>query len=373
MKKTILHIIDNLGRGGAETMLVTVVKQLSAYNNIIVTLYPENEFGDVAGCDKFYCLNMRSKLMAPLAALQLRKIIKKNNVSIVHSHLFWSTVLARMGTPKNVSLVTTIHAFVASSIEYQPWRMRVMEKLTYKIRKGTIVAVAKGALEEYFTLINIKPHNAYHLYTFVDTAVFKEPVVVNKPTSKTFRLVSVGNLKEQKNHRFLLEAFKGLKDENISLDIYGKGPLQKELQQTIDQYNLKVTLKGQAKNIEEQIGQYDLFVMSSLYEGFALSVLEAMALGMPMLLADIVSFKEQCRDTAAYFRLNDTKDFTKQLFELKNNPLQLQSLSIACKQRVLKNYTLQKHMDGLTTIYKDALSEMQPYTATGCQTFVSTF
>ena len=42
MKKTILHIIDNLGRGGAETMLVTVVKQLSAYNNIIVTLYPEN-------------------------------------------------------------------------------------------------------------------------------------------------------------------------------------------------------------------------------------------------------------------------------------------------------------------------------------------
>lgn len=363
MKKTILHIIDNLGRGGAETMLVTVVKQLGEYNNIIVTLYPENEFGGEVECDKLYCLNMRSPLSAPFAALQLRKIIKENNVSIVHSHLFWSTIVARLGTPGNVSLVTTIHAFVASSIEYRPWRMRIMEKLTYKIRKSTVVAVAKGALEEYFSFIGVRPHDAYHLYTFVDTAVFNDSIAKHKTDNKTFRLVTVGNLKEQKDHRFLLEAFKALKNENISLDIYGKGPLQAELQQVIDDNQLKVTLKGQATNIHEQIGKYDLFVMSSLYEGFALSVLEAMALAIPTLLTGIASFKEQCEDTAAYYTLHDKDDFICKLLALKNNPQQLQFLSIACKKRVLENYTLQKHMSGLKAIYRNALPGFQLSTA----------
>ena len=360
MKKTVLHIIDNLGRGGAETMLVIVVKQLSEYNNIIVTLYPENEFGDEVQYDKIFCLNLKSKLFTPVAAVQLRKIIKENNVNIVHSHLFWSSVVARMGVPKKIPLLTTIHAFVASSIEYQPWRMKMIEKLTYKIRKSIIIAVAKGALEEYFNFINVKPHQAYHLYTFVDTAVFNEAAVAEKKESGTFRIVTVGNLKEQKNHRFLLEAFKELKDENITLDIYGKGPLQNELQQIIDEHQLKVNLKGQVKNIQDEIRQYDLFVMSSLYEGFALSVLEAMALGMPILLSDIVSFKEQCDDTATYYKLNDTHDFTSRLLALKNNQQQLQFLRIACKQRVLENYTLQKHMQQLKTIYSNALTELQP-------------
>jgi len=299
-------------------------------------------------------------LLTPIAALQLRKIIRENNVSIVHSHLFWSTVVARMCVPKNIPLITTVHAFVASSIEYKPWHMRMMEKLTYRIRKSTIVAVAKGALEEYFSFIKVKPHQAFHLYTFVDTEVFNENMVAEKKINETFRIATVGNLKEQKNHRFLLAAFKELRHENITLDIYGKGPLAGELQQTIDEYRLKVTLRGQEKNIQHQIGQYDLFVMSSLYEGFALSVLEAMALGMPILLSDIVSFKEQCDDTAAYYMLNNTKDFINQLLALKNNPQQLKALSFACKQRVLQNYTLQKHMQQLKAIYSGALVEVPP-------------
>ncbi len=356
MKKTIVHIIDNLGRGGAETMLVAVTKQLPEYNNIIVTLSPENDFGTELECNTIFCLNLKSVLLAPVAAIKLRAIIKKNKVAMVHSHLFWSTVVARMGVPKNIPLITTIHAFVASSIEYQPWKMRMLERLTYKIRKSTILTVAKGALDEYFNLIKVKPHQAQALYTFVDPLVFNE---TNNNGSKIknnhFKLVTVGNLKEQKNHRFLLDAFKLLKNENISLDIYGKGPLDKTLQKQIDAAQLNIHLKGQVANIQQQLNQYDLFVMSSLYEGFALSVLEAMALGMPLLLSDIVSFREQCADTALYFNLDNPGDFAEKLIALKNNPDHLINLGAAAKKRVLQNFTLEKHMLQLKTIYAAAL------------------
>ena len=75
--------------------------------------------------------------------------------------------------------------------------MRVIEKLTYKIRKSTVVAVAKEHFEEYFQFINVTPHNACHLYTFVDTSVLKEQL--EKQRQITFRLVTVG--KKHKNHQ----------------------------------------------------------------------------------------------------------------------------------------------------------------------------
>ena len=360
MKKTILHIIDNLGRGGAETMLVTVTKQLNEYNNIIVTLHPENEFVEDIKCDQLICLNLTSNFLIPAAALKLRKIIKENKVDMVHSHLFWSTIIARLGTPKKIPLITTIHAFVASALEYRPWRMYMAEKLTYKIRKSTIVTVAEGALNEYFSFIKVKPHKAFYLYTFVDTAVFNEEDAIEKnEDAATFRIVSVGNLKEQKNQHFLLEAFKELKNENISLDIYGKGLLEPSLQKMIDEQQLKVILKGQVNDIQHRIQQYDLFVMSSSYEGFSLSVLEAMALRMPLLLSDIGSFREQCAGTAVYYNLDNIHDFISKLLSLKNNREQLNAMGIAAKERVLKNFTLQQHLHRLKSIYADTLTAAQ--------------
>jgi len=337
-------------------MLVTVAKQLKDYNNIIVTLHPENEFGSDVKCDQLICLNLGSNYFIPSAAIKLRKIIKEYKVDIVHSHLFYSTIVARLGTPKKIPLITTIHAFVASSLEYRPWRMQLIERLTYQVRKSIIVAVAKGALDEYFNFIKVKPHKACALYTFVDTAVFNEEASADKKeNSPVFKIISVGNLKEQKNHGFLLEAFKELRNENISLDIYGKGALEPILQTTIDQQHLKVTLKGQVKDIQQRIQQYDLFVMSSSYEGFALSVLEAMALRMPLLLSDIDSFKEQCADTAVYYSQNNTGDFINKLLSLKNNRQQLNALGAAAKERVIKNFTLEKHIQRLRSIYVDAL------------------
>ena len=351
MKKNIIHVIDDLGRGGAETMLVAVAKHLHSFNNIIITLYPRNEFSKVeTGNTEIICLNMSSRLHIPFAMMRLKKILSEKKADIVHSHLFWATVLARLSVPKKIPLFTTIHAFVASSIEYQPWRMRMIERWTYKIRHSQIIAVAKGALDEYFNFIKVKPYNAVALYTFVDTSIFHEREKKSH-SDGIFKLVTVGNLKPQKNHQFLLEAFKKLKQEKISLDIYGNGFLEAGMQKTIAANSLPILLKGQAKNIEQVLGHYDLFVMPSLYEGFALSVLEAMATGVPLLLTDISSFKEQCENTAAYFTLNDLDDFVKKVIHLRNNKEQLNAFGSAAKKRVMENFTLQHHLNQLEIIY----------------------
>ena len=337
-------------------MLVQVVKELPEYNNIVVTLYADNHFKNELECTKYICLNQRSLFHFPVSAIKLRRIIKQYKVDIVHTHLFWPTLIARMGVPKNVPLITTIHAFIATSVEYKNWFIRLLDKSSYRLRRSTIIGVAKGATKEYFSFLNIKPYKAYSLYTFVDTSRFNITHVANRKPGEPFRLISIGALRVQKNHQYLIEAFKLLKEDNIELHIFGMGPLQQQLQKSIEESNLKIELKGQQENMNEVLPRYDLFVMSSTFEGFSLGVLETMAAKVPMLLSDIVSFHEQCEATAMYFSLENVNDFTSKLRSLAaDDALRLQMSELAYT-RVNDHFTLQHHMDQLRRIYIETLN-----------------
>lgn len=357
MKKTIVHIIYNLGRGGAETMLVTVVKELTDYNNIVVTLFPQNHFKGELHCDKYICLNLKSIFQLPVAAKKLKKIIKENKADLVHSHLFWPTILARLATPKDIPLITTIHAFIATSVEYKKWYIKILDKYTYGLRNNIIVTVARGALSEYFNFLHIKPHKAYALHTFVDVNTFVDDKIQPLKTQENiFKIVTVGALRKQKNHKFLLKAFKLLDNKIFQLDIYGEGPLHDELQNFIKNNNLNIKLMGEVRNIQHVLPLYDLYVMSSTFEGFSLSVLEAMAMKVPLFLSDIESFKEQCEDTAVYFKLNNGNDFVKKLQKIATDKNTLEALASKAHERAVNNFTLEHHMQGLRKIYQETLN-----------------
>lgn len=356
MKKTILHFIYDLAAGGAETMLVGVLKELTEYNNIVVTLYDDNQFGKELVCSEYICLNQGPLLSFPLSAVKLRRIIKEKKVDIVHTHLFWPSIIARMGVPKKVPLITTIHAFIATSVEYKKWYIRFLDKKTYGLRRSSIIGVAGGATKEYFTFLGIKPYKAYTLYTFADTSRFKVKHVDNYEPGKPFRLINVGALRVQKNQAFLIKAFQLLRNEQAELHIYGQGPLASGLQKLIDETGVNVVLKGMVRNMNEVLPQYDLFVMSSTFEGFSLGVLETMAAKVPMLLSDIVSFREQCEDTAVYFGLDDVHDFADKVRMLISDKEQRLKISNAAYDRVVNNFTLEHHMKQLREIYIDTLN-----------------
>lgn len=355
MKKKIVHFIFNLERGGAETMLVRVIKELPEYEHVVVTLFPGNNFRDELQCDKWVCLQISSLLALPWACFKFKKILKQEKPHLVHTHLFWPTLIARITVPKKIPLLTTIHAFIATSVEYKYWYIRFLDRLTFKFRKSTIIAVAKGALDEYFSFLKKEPQQAGVLYTFADVDRFNTAHTM-QPLPGAFKLIAVGALRLQKNYRYLINAMALIKDRNIELDIYGTGHLKDELQKQIDASGAKVFLKGEVNNIELVLPQYHLFIMSSTYEGFSLGVLEAMAMRMPLLLSNIASFKEQCQNNAWYFTLDDVQDAASQIVKLsladKNI---LFTKAEAGRQRAVNNFTLAHHIKGLRKMYVNVL------------------
>jgi glycosyltransferase involved in cell wall biosynthesis len=267
--------------------------------------------------------------------------------------LYWSTIVARLATPRHIPLVSSIQSSISDGIEYQKKWICWLDKLTFRWRKSIMLGVSAYTLNDYFSFLNIKPYKKHVLYNFVDTDIFKPQAPVEH--SGSFKLISVGTLKIQKNQKFLVEAFQSLKHLDIELHIYGEGPCRQEMQEMIDKGGLRVKLMGKLMDLSVVLPQYDLFTMSATYEGFALAVLEGMAMGVPMLLSNIPTYQEQCADTALYFNLADTGEFIQQVTYLVENKNVRLSLAAAGQKRALENFTLTDHVKRLNLIYQDAL------------------
>ena len=111
-----------------------------------------------------------------------------------------------------------------------------------------------------------------------------------KDHEKTYRVLAVGRLEKQKNYLLMLEAFADFHEKypNSSLTIYGEGAERKELEAWICERGLEkcICLPGISDHIRECMEQADLFLMSSVYEGMPNALMEAMAMGLPVISTD---------------------------------------------------------------------------------------
>lgn len=120
-----------------------------------------------------------------------------------------------------------------------------------------------------------------------NSQIIPNPVSVNIKHKKerNGKIIAVGRLEPQKNHKLLIEAFKEVHDmfSQYSLIIYGEGSLRKELENMISELNLTdlVYLPGNISNIHEEVSKAEFFVLTSDYEGLSNSLLEAMMMGLP--------------------------------------------------------------------------------------------
>lgn len=130
--------------------------------------------------------------------------------------------------------------------------------------------------------------------------IAKKGVVIPNPLAKemekdfsgerTHDIVAVGRLEPQKNHRMLLQAYQlfDRKYPEHRLVLYGKGFLQEELETFAKELGIeqKVVFAGFTQEVEKQIQNAAMYVLSSDYEGISNSLMEAMALGLPVISTD---------------------------------------------------------------------------------------
>lgn len=351
--KTIIHIIDSLSRGGAETLLIQIVKNMDCYRHIVVTLSGDIGFSDfeLKGI-RHEILGFRNSASYPSVILKLRKLISKEKPYLVHVHLPLSSFIARLACPRNIPLFISIHNNYSDSLKKVSKKLFILEKLLHGKREK-LIFVSNAIKQDYENIIGVKG-KYYILPNFISDKYFlnyKESI--HSKHSEPFKLVSVGNLKSQKNYKLLIQAFSFLNRSDYTLDIYGEGSERMGLISLINEFKLdNVTLKGSVPEIDQHLKSYDAFILASTYEGFGLAPIEAAATGLPLLLSDISVFREVTNGEASFFNPNDAFDISEKISEMAHNYAAKHQKSDRLRAFIMDNYTMSKYINKLSDIYK---------------------
>jgi len=159
-------------------------------------------------------------------------------------------------------------------------------------RASHFIANSKSTKNDLIGLLKIPERKISVTYLGVDHKKF---FPLKKKKHKKFIIGYVGGLGKRKNVEMLLKVAKKLENENVLIKIAGKGPQLNKLTRIKNQLNLKnVEFVGfiPENELNEFYNSLDLFIFPSLYEGFGLPVLEAMACGVPIIASNTSSLPE---------------------------------------------------------------------------------
>ena len=342
----LLHITDNLGSGGAELLLLQSIEKWIHTNptiqhHVIATYKGGALEKDFSAVTNYSILKFKKGI---LTIFKLRKFIRKNKIDVVHSHLFYSMIIARLAIPKSVKLISTYHSpiYLRSNMFYSKFHL-LIDRLTLR-KKHILIFVSEAVRKNVAEVLNIKKNKNYVIPNFCDKR-FHPTYQFN--TTPSLKLISVGNLKTEKNYLLAIEALGILNNPAISLDIYGEGYDRKNLEELIKKYNLgkNVFLKGSAKISSELHANYDAFLMTSQFEGMPLALIEALTSGLPVILNNLPELHETAENAGIYFNTHSAQSLAELLKKIIHEKLILKKLSeqalIISKKYTIENYTSQ--------------------------------
>jgi glycosyltransferase involved in cell wall biosynthesis len=186
-------------------------------------------------------------------------------------------------------------------------------------------------------LFNWLPEAADVPSTVIDN--FVAPLHVEPDQEPLGDLVTVGHLEPVKNHQFLLEVLAEAKraGRSLTLDVFGEGPLRKDLLRLTHSLGLEgqVRFRGFRRDLRSFLPGYRAYVHASYSESSSLSIIEAMAAGLPIVAGNIGPISELCDDgtEARFWSLDDPAQAAATLMELLDSePARLAAASAASER-----------------------------------------
>ncbi len=349
----ILHIITSLGRGGAEVLLSNTIPLLREQEQHLITFQgPHDQLGNLEPfLSSHRCLGITGHRHWPKGILLLRKAIKEIKPDLIHVHLLVPGLLTKIAAPKNIPLFYSLHnPYSIDAFAANRWALGAERFTAHK--RHHLIGVSKLVLQDYQKHVPDSGTGDV-VYNMVGDEFFKTPPHPAYTPGTPLRCVSVGNLKPQKNYRLTFDAFKLLAEMPITVDIYGVGPELEFWTEYVEREGVKnVRLMGQASAIESVLHNYDLYLISSSYEGFGIALLEAMATGTPALTSDIPVFREVAADTVLYFSLEDgaygLAEALKGVYEGREV---ITGNGVAAKQQAMRVSASENYIKALNQVY----------------------
>ncbi|MBO8154591.1 glycosyltransferase family 4 protein [Thermovirga sp.] len=292
-------VIEGLGSGGAERVACTLGELLFARGFDVTLLTIDAETGKFytppASCE-LYDLGLKkiemslSKRIIGYHFIRLKKLkeallkINPNLIIPFGTKLNGLVLLALGEKSRDIPVIITERGDPKNGrIE---WTYKLLRKITYP-KASTMVCLTRYAADFWSKSVPSLP--TYVVPNPVSFVIQEDTGEISKGNGKNI-ILSVGRLARQKNYPLLLKAFSLIAAEYPDWDliVYGEGKKREELIRLSKRLGIseRVFFPGVTKNIAEAYKRADIYVQSSLYEGFCNTLVEAMGFGLPVIATD---------------------------------------------------------------------------------------
>lgn len=335
-KPTVLQLVTGLGVGGAERVVLELASALGrqGFRSVVVALNDDAGLLAQYGCSEIpiYMLGVKKTPWSFIkATFKLINIMRREQVSLVHAHMFHALLLAlmcKLAKPA-CKLVFTSH----SSMGFTFIR-RLLIQASKPLRSADIV----------FTTGQHSEMNAKHTLV-IPNGVPVSPKWVAPERGVKDRLVFlfVGRLEPVKNPLALVRSFAEVRHQNCELWLAGDGSMRSEVISEINRLGIehRVHLLGIRRDVPQLLFQVDCFVITSHWEGLPMAVLEAGAAALPVVATPVGAIPELLEGGYGY--LAEISEFSCVLDSVMDDYTEANMRGERLRDKIVNEYSLE-HM-----------------------------
>jgi colanic acid/amylovoran biosynthesis glycosyltransferase len=241
-------------------------------------------------------------------------------------------------------------------------RRELREGLPVTFERAAVVHCVSEAIEHEAEQFGLDRRKARMIHPGIDPEFFSPPQ--RREPAPIFRIVTVGSFVWVKGTTYALQALRQLVDRGVSarLALVGDGVERQRILYTIDDLDLwdYVELSGRLPPIavRDRLRASDAFLLTSLSEGFCNAAVEAMGCGLPVVMTNCGGVREGVTDGLEGFivPLRDATGCANALEKLARDPELRRRMGEAGRQRVLRQFTLQRHVRQFVSLLEEASS-----------------
>lgn len=290
--KTILHIIDTTGPGGAETVFLELVKsaEKNGYKSIALIRGPGWVQSELERLSlRFFVIDCKGSMNFGYLR-KLTQLIRVERVDIIQTHLLGSSVYGCLaGLICRRPVFCTFHGLVDIGRDE---RFKSLKLLALRLGGSKLITVTTRLQEVITSLRIVRKERIQTICNGIDMSLYQkvESVSVRSKlgVGEDLLIGSVGNIRIPKNYPLAIEAINTLHQQGVKVHyaIAGQGSTEqlKPVVSLVERYGLTeyVHVLGFVSDIQEFLSSLDIFLMSSSSEGHPLALTQAMANGLPI-------------------------------------------------------------------------------------------
>lgn len=359
----VLIVITLAEVGGAQSHVAALLPAITREFQVTVAAHGPGPLREVARATgaRFVALHHVRRALHPgqdlLGILEVVRLVRRLRPDIVHAHSSKAGVIGRLGATLARAPVRIFTAHGWAFAAHQGWsaRLYLWADRIAALFTSRVICVSESERDAGLSAGTCPRTRTTVIHNAVDVESSPRATLIGVPP----RIIAVGRFKAPKEPLTLVRALAELAPGSFRATIVGDGPDRPEVAAAVRHAGLEgsVELVGERHDVPALLADADVFVLASRSEGLPMSVLEAMAVGLPVVASAVGGVPEAVVDgeTGLLVPHSDPSALARALRQLLEEPDLLRRFGTAGRERARMTFALPRFQDAHLRLYREEL------------------